>query len=758
MDTSTDKALFDFKLTLDGIDNPTVDINFTVPDGFTINPQSLSQSLDADIKFNITAGTNSIYYEDIPFSISVDENLQITQPSIIFEEDEFNGNYTSSYDFLDEAVGTENDDISWIDWYDAYAENCNIEIISSLGGHDHVVQMTDNDSPDHYYGRDVFSSLQESGSMEFYWRTTDVTKETRLYMQNSGFGPYLLINEGYIQYYLGTIFYNIKSANSNQWYHIRIDFECGSGKYMGLSADTYYVYIDGVQYGAYNFKSPQTEIETVVCTSGMSDSGYSSFYDAIGYSWQEYFVGENVYETTTSTDTYGSSTQLEKGDILFIEYKTNSMAEVVMKFLNNDVIQATYSVNPRGNLYPGIQYQQIIINNTFSFDELEFSKYKSNNFIVNYISIIDAGITASQYFNPLNFTNNGNVPEFVSFDFSGVPFDNIDHSLYPGELFLETQIATILPNTNRISEFNITLPNDSISNLFWRGITYSRSGTNDIYNIYVDNIDFEGIHIVSPKNITHTIMGNSITSGKNEMYLEIIPEEPLVWNAYSLNGNSNISFSGNNTNISLPESNGIHTIQVFGNNSVGTMFESEVKNFTIVYPISMWNIPNGTTLYDTNNKVDVNITSLGCTGFSYLLDGRFTDSFEGYNTTIEHVPFGHRKIIVYGDDCYGEEWSSGIVEFDVALARHNASQPDGFTFTNGTLLTPYGDLRSIDGNYSKLRYDDSGISGSLTLTPNGDGSPLQWGKYPSTNHWENIDEDPDNDDGLSSYINWMFSI
>ena len=34
---------------------------------------------------------------------------------------------------------------------------------------------------------------------------------------------------------------------------MRIDFECGAGGYEGLSADTNYIYIDGVQYGAYPF-------------------------------------------------------------------------------------------------------------------------------------------------------------------------------------------------------------------------------------------------------------------------------------------------------------------------------------------------------------------------------------------------------------------------------------------------------------------------------------------------------------------------
>jgi hypothetical protein len=183
MDTTTDIAEFDFYLDLDGSHNPTVNFTFTLPDGFTISPEStISQALNANIEFNITAtdsyqyagiyyvgmnitfssNTTSIYYEDIPFRIPIVDDFTITQSGIIFEEDEFNGNYTSTYDFLDEAVGTEEDDISWIDWYDDYKGDQIVEIASGLGGHNHIVNMTDNDASEGYYARDVkfFNTLQ----------------------------------------------------------------------------------------------------------------------------------------------------------------------------------------------------------------------------------------------------------------------------------------------------------------------------------------------------------------------------------------------------------------------------------------------------------------------------------------------------------------------------------------------------------------------------------------------------------------------
>ena len=238
------------------------------------------------------------------------------------------------------------------------------------------------------------------------------------------------------------------------------------------------------------------------------------------------------------------------------------------------------------------------------------------------------------------------------------------------------------------------------------------------------------------------------------MNLDIIPEETLVWKAYSLNGNSNVSFSGNNVNVSLPELNGVHTIQVFGNNSVGTMFESEVRYFTLNYPIKL-DSPFNTTYYNSNHTLDLNISASTWSYFSdfeYSLSKTQRKDITTFNSTIEYVPYGKRTIEVFGKDSYGDEYSSGLINFEIALERQTPSQPDCFTFTNGTLLEPYGDLKYIDGNYSILTANEiptgSG-SWSATFIPNGD-VETQWNDGGGTPHYLHVDDDPDNPDG-----NWV---
>jgi len=53
----------------------------------------------------------------------------------------------------------------------------------------------------------------------------------------------------------------------------------------------------------------------------------------------------------------------------------------------------------------------------------------------------------------------------------------------------------------------------------------------------------------------------------------------LDWMGYSLDGQNNKTILGNST-IPMPK-DGVHTIQVFGNDSLGELYKSEVRKFTI---------------------------------------------------------------------------------------------------------------------------------------------------------------------------------
>ena len=103
------------------------------------------------------------------------------------------------------------------------------------------------------------------------------------------------------EYYDGT-WHEIVKAREDKWYHVRIDFECGSGGYQGLSADTFKVYIDNVSYGAYSFYTAVGSVDNMRILTDDADSGYSIYVDAIGYSWDgSYSVGDNHKDKTSGT-------------------------------------------------------------------------------------------------------------------------------------------------------------------------------------------------------------------------------------------------------------------------------------------------------------------------------------------------------------------------------------------------------------------------------------------------------------------------
>ena len=960
MDTDTDIAEFDFDLILDGWDKSTT-VNYTLsaPDGFTLTSTDFSQSLDSSVVFNISANNSyeyaGIYYidmnitrsdnetiiysEQIPFRIPVVEDFTISQAGIIFEENDFNGDYTATYDWLDDTVDTTPN--GWTTF------GITSYVRSGVGDHNHIVEMKDDGDTTATIWNTF--SVQYNGTLELWIRKSSESVEGG--GQDNNLAP--------LDIYITAC--NSEGGSKAVGSHIRLDLDSsgiieliktdGSSEtiYTGFEQDKWYhvmfvvypendtsdFYLDGFFIASIpeRLGSGKPCINQLVMVTGANNKAPNSngiwSVDAVGYSWDsDYLIGDNMYRTEIESDTYGSSTQLKKGDIVNIEFKTNSMTEVLMNFLNNDAITRTYTIVPRGNLYSGIQFEQIIIKDTFSFDEIRFTSHEYNYFDVHKISIIDATAVVNQEFNPINFTNNGNIPKYITLETSEestetqegseVKYDtgwveaqtlvNVDRDgerswLNPSNAKLEdgnnaiadvskltysdwlrltnfynsgtgydipseaiidgievmikrkaeandvisdsslrlrkasgqvgndkasgTKYTTtltwatygsivdnwgagltpsdinsadfgidlssanshtksrrmayidvifikiyytmttdpievssylhyeaILPNELLETVFNFEGSNSLYPNTISRGIVYFESGTNNIYNMYVDNLEIDGIHISSiSENETINVIGDSLSSGEYEMKLDIIPEETLVWSGYSLDGQANITFSGT-ANITLSEIGGLHTIQVFGNNSIGTMFQSDLTNFTIQYPINIF-IPEKLP-YKLDGILTDEITISIVDIHSYKLDGFSKKAI--VDDIIKCPSVRDHYIILYGDDAYGDEYRSEKYYFTVLPLYKIPSQPENMTISQGSLET-YGDLEFIDGNYSVfasssienplIRYIDSityskgsagGGSVTNTYTDDSSGQNMNSGyqSYPLYQYWISI--------------------
>lgn len=149
----------------------------------------------------------------------------------------------------------------------------------------------------------------------------------------------------------------------------------------------------------------------------------------------------------------------------------------------------------------------------------------------------------------------------------------------------------------------------------------------------------------------------------------------LDWMGYSLDGQTNKTILGNNT-IPMPLQ-GLHLIQIYGNDSLGTIYQSNLRYFTVKYPnlkVSL-EVPNSCELnitYTVNATV-INIGGNDETNVNLYL---FLDNIIVNSTIISYLPIEENKTIKY-------QWTP--TEYDI------------YNFTAYTFPTP-GEI-DIGDNY-----------------------------------------------------------
>jgi hypothetical protein len=268
----TDETLDWVGYSLDGQSNQTILGNTTIP-----MPYDGSHSIQVfgnDSLGNIYQ--SNIRYFSVNFSciINTPEDKTYTEP--------MDGYYLGTFGF-------ENDK-NWrvpFGWTNASAFGCGAQIISSLGGHNKVLECWDQ-SASGYSNIYNYFSPQTSGAVEWWWRQSG---------SGSGHvsiadGPILRwIYDGQLQYDdLGGISHNVKSVNPNQWYHHKIVFDCDT--------DTFDWYIDGIlEVNDAEFRYSRSNLDYFRFYTWHDHTGYSFYIDAVGYSWDpNYSIGENTQQ------------------------------------------------------------------------------------------------------------------------------------------------------------------------------------------------------------------------------------------------------------------------------------------------------------------------------------------------------------------------------------------------------------------------------------------------------------------------------
>jgi len=170
----------------------------------------------------------------------------------------------------------------------------------------------------------------------------------------------------------------------------------------------------------------------------------------------------------------------------------------------------------------------------------------------------------------------------------------------------------------------------------------------------------------------------SIFSPENKTYpaadvpLTLTVTESTSWMGYSLDGQMNVTISGNTTIVDL--SDGPHTITVYANDIAGNKGSSDMVYFTIqatpidTTPPSISIMSPENKTYDTTDILLTFTVDESVSWMAYNLDGQANTTITG-DTTLSGLSDGSHSLIVYAKDTAGNTGASEIVYFTIEIQQ-----------------------------------------------------------------------------------------
>jgi len=244
-----------------------------------------------------------------------------TQYFNVGNETQPSGHFNATHSFENE-IGDTDTDIDVFNSINGVWEN--VEVISSYKGHRGVVELE--------VVEDNWKNIQmtisgTSGTISGWYLVETAPSNTALRLLGYqganlkavffGFDHtnYLLCKDGGVE----TNIHALTPLLGN-WQHIRVDFECGAGGYNGLSADTFCVYLNGTYHGDYDFDNTATSLDSIKFDVGTSTNDFR-YVDALGFSCDNYVIGENINEIYNKTNTLND----DKWEFSHIGYTPRSL-------------------------------------------------------------------------------------------------------------------------------------------------------------------------------------------------------------------------------------------------------------------------------------------------------------------------------------------------------------------------------------------------------------------------------------------------
>jgi hypothetical protein len=303
--------------------------------------------------------------------------------------------YNGTYNFLNYNQG----DMPGFPFYNySIANGIKYSVIDEIAGHKKVFVIEDNNNQTSgSWSLKYGNSGSINGSIEFWLRTSYLTPTEENFMiqlleSETTLIPLILSDNGswfFKNLYNGnkSIVPNVPRIISNTWHHIRIDYECTNGGYLGLGEDHWRLLVDGISSPDLNMQldlppnDDSTSLDTLKLIT-KEKGNISIFFDAIGYhnGSTSYEIGDNyvpiLYSHNYVNTLSGAdpSVALNEGDYLIkLSVGNNLFSE---EDLTVNVVNIAPIISTSSKRYSGapgyIDLNAYAYDSIVDYDELEF--------------------------------------------------------------------------------------------------------------------------------------------------------------------------------------------------------------------------------------------------------------------------------------------------------------------------------------------------------------------------------------------------
>ncbi len=652
------------------------------------------------------------------FTVNISHSINITSPEDRTYIGPMAGHYPATYGFEDNTI------TNFVSLANEIDTDTDVSIVSSLDLHKSVLKLADHSSIGRVWVSNIFTDNQSYGFIEFWVRTSvnhrrSYIKITEGNAINSNQIDLSFTPSGTLDYY-DTSWHTIQSISLNEWYHFRIEFNCSAKwnlwvdgvkksdagwDYWGNPTTLGHMQIvtdnTGTNWELYYDAIGYSWDPNYKLGDNLNEGLLLSYENTTRLDWKGYSLDGQQNKTIMGSTTIPLPSD---GSHTIQVFGNDTTGTIIKSNLRYFTIRSIRIVTPENKTHSAYG----IFPATYGFEAdtigsdplnwLDTSDPGCDSLVVQsktghnkVVQMVDTGSGKARLIN--NFPDQGSgaiefwyLPEDATTWFSFRLLD-IDLTEVRVEINVQEDKWKYSPDGATLLEIpNVSDPQDNI----WQHVRIHFETTSGGYH-GLNQYKFEAeINGVSSGELPFQVNGGAIdrfylsspTGGTTDNWVDAVGfswdpsytvgdnvNEGLIlsyenittldWQGYSLDGLANKTIAGNST-ITLPNE-GIHTIQIFANDSLGEHYESDIMYFTVSNPPEIIiNSPVTNTLSSANSpNFNVSITDMTLEDTWYSLDGGITNIFFGGSVGIidqtEWDKMGNGTVIIkfYANDSWG---------------------------------------------------------------------------------------------------------